>query len=269
MNATARPPANTVLRAAMSPISTDSVMRSTLGAGSRYASNMEQFKLELDAELARVLNQRAHELHSTPDVLVSSLLTHWLRIAHEEETLGSDETVQDRISRIAEHYVDESRKILEDDPDLGLDVADPPSSAIDATLQEQAPPRDSSEEGTPDRMSEAAMRQAFAEIAENYEEISREVLGDDPPLSADLFPGHLFIAYRFSIPEKPQSENWTSTLMERIERILARRPKKRLAETSQPTMHMWLPMGERIDGPTLLVVEPDPVRSRLSAATDQ
>ena len=90
---------------------------------------MEQLKLELDAELARFLNKRAHELRRTPDVLVSSLLTHWLRIAHEKEPLGSDEGVQDRMAKIAEHYADESREMLEDHPDLGLDAADPPQGA--------------------------------------------------------------------------------------------------------------------------------------------
>ena len=243
--------------------------RSAVGVGSRYASSMEQLRLELDAELARVLSKRAHELRSTPDVLVSSLLTHWLLIAHEKETLGADETVQDRIARIAEHYVDESREILEDDPDLALDAADPPPESVGTALHEQTLPQGSGDEELVARMSEAAMRQAFAEIAENYEEISREVLGDDPPLSADLFPGHHFVAYRISIPEKPQSANWTSALMERIERILTSRPKKRRPEPGQPTLRMWLPKGERIDGPTLLFVEPDPVRSRLSAAADQ
>ncbi|MCY3894358.1 MAG: hypothetical protein OXF65_13820 [Acidimicrobiaceae bacterium] len=226
---------------------------------------MEQLKLELDAELARFLNKRAHELRSTPDVLVSSLLTHWLRIAHEKEALGSDETLQDRMARIAEHYVDESRDILEDDSDLGLDAADPSSGAGGATVQEPALPRGSGDEELA-RMSEAEIRRAFAEIAENYEEISREVFGDEPPLSAGSFPGQLFIAYRVAVPEKPQSAHWTSAL---IERILALRPKKRSPEPSQPTLHLWLSKEERIDGPTLLFVEPDPVRSELSAAADQ
>lgn len=227
---------------------------------------MEQLKLELDAELARFLNKRAHELRSTPDVLVSSLLTHWLRIAHEKEPLGSDETVQDRMAKIAEHYADESREILEDDPDLGLDVADPPQGAAGATAQEQALPGGSGDEETSAQMSDAEIRQAFAEIAENYEEISREAFGDQPPLSAESFPGQLFIAYRVSVPEKPQSAHWTSAL---IERILALRPKKRSPEPSQPTLHLWLSKEERIDGPTLLFVEPDPVGSELSAAADQ
>ena len=139
---------------------------------------MEQLKLELDAELARFLNKRAHELHSTPDILVSSLLTHWLRIAHEKEPLGSDETVQDRMARIAAYYADESREMLEDDPDLGLDVADPPLGAAGATAQEQALPRSLGDEEPSAPMSDAEIRQAFAEIAENYEEISREVFGD-------------------------------------------------------------------------------------------
>ncbi len=138
---------------------------------------MEQLKLELDAELARFLNKRAHELRSTPDVLVSSLLTHWPRIAHEKEPLGSDETVQDRMAKIADHYVDESRDILEDDSDLGLDAADASSGAGGATVQESALQRGSGDEELA-RMSEAEIRQAFAEIAENYEEISREVFGD-------------------------------------------------------------------------------------------
>jgi len=227
---------------------------------------MEQLKLELDAELARFLNKRAHELRSTPDVLVSSLLTHWLRIAHEKEALGSDETVQDRLAKIAEHYVVESRDILGDDSDLGLDAADPSPGASGATVQKPAQPRGSGDEEPVAQLSEAEIRQAFAEIAENYEEISREVFGDEPPLSADSLPGQLFIAYRVSVPEKPQSAHWTSAL---IERILALRPKKRSPEPSQPTLHLWLPKEERIDGPTLLFVEPDPVRSKLSAAADQ
>ena len=66
----------------------------------------------------------------------------------------------------------------------------PPPGAAGATLQRQALPHGSSDEEPAAPMSEAAMRQAFAEIAENYEEISREVLGDDPALSADLFPEH-------------------------------------------------------------------------------
>ncbi|MDE0133532.1 MAG: hypothetical protein OXM54_01715 [Acidimicrobiaceae bacterium] len=230
---------------------------------------MEQLKLELDAELARFLNKRAHELRSTPDVLVSSLLTHWLRIAHEQEPLGSDETVQDRMAKIAEHYADESRGTLEDDPDLGLDAANPSPGAAEATVQEQALPRGSGDEEPTAQMSDAEIRQAFAEIAENYEEISREVFGDEPPLSADLLPERFFVAYRVAIPEKPQSANWTSALMERIERILMLRLKKRPTEPSPNTLQIWLPRDARIDGPTLLFVEPDPVRSELSTAADQ
>ncbi len=138
---------------------------------------MEQLKLELDAELARFLSKRAHELRSTPDVLVSSLLTHWLRIAHEKEPLGSDETVQDRMAKIAEHYVDESRDILEDDSDLGLDAADPRQGAGGGTIAKQVPARSSDVQQPSAQMGEAAIRQAFAEIAENYEEISREIFG--------------------------------------------------------------------------------------------
>ena len=230
---------------------------------------MEQLKLELDAELARFLSERAQELRSTPDVLVASLLTHWHRIAHDKEPLGSDETVQDRMAKVAEHYVDESREMLDDDPGLSLDVTTPPPGAVGAAIQEQAPSRGSGDGEPAAQMSEAEIRQAFAEIAENYEEISREVFGVEPPLSAGPAPEHHLVAYRFSIPEKPQSANWTTAMIKSIESILTLRTKKRPPELSQLILHMRLPEGEQIDGPTLLFVEPDPVRSRLSAAADQ
>lgn len=201
-------------------------------------------------------------------MLVSSLLTHWLRLAHETEQLGADESVQDRMARIAEHYVGESRELLEDDPDLRLDVADPPG-AVGATSRDQAAAHGTDVEGPTAGLSKADIEQAFAEIAEHYEEISREVFGDEPPLSVGDLTEHHLIAYRFAIPEKPRSSNWTSTLFKHIERILTMRPKKPLPDSHYLTLHVRLPAGERIDGPALLYVEPDPVRSELSTVADQ
>ncbi len=229
---------------------------------------MEQIKLVLDAEQSRFLEERARRLRSTPDALVSSLLTHLARLACETAELGPHETVQDRMALIAEHYVDESREMLEDDPDLCLDVDDLPEAAGPA-LWDETLPRGSGAEEPPAQMSEADIEQAFAEIAEHYEEISREVFGEEPALSADLLPAAHFVAYGFPFPEKPQGTNWASALIERIEHILALRPQNRRPELHHLTMHLWLPTGEQINGPTILYVEPDPARSRLTAAADQ
>ena len=229
---------------------------------------MEQIKLMLDAEQSRFLKERARRLHSTPDALVSSLLTHLARLAYETAELGPHETVQDRMALIAEHYVGESREMLEDDPDLCLDVDDAPEAA-GPTLQEETLFSGSGAEEPTAQMSEADIEQAFAEIAEHYEEISREVFGDEPALSADLLPAPHFFAYGLPFPEKPQGTNWTSALIERIEHLLAPRPQNRRPELHHLTMHLWLPTGEQINGPTILYVEPDPARSRLTAAADQ
>lgn len=137
------------------------------------------------------------------------MLTRWLRLADGTAELGSDETVQDRMAVIAEHYVKESREFLEDDPDLCLDVADPPPAASGRS-QEQALPRGADDAPPPVAMSNAEIEQAFAEIAEHYEEISREVFGDEPALSAGALPERRMPA-RAASPARAGSPGWPPT----------------------------------------------------------
>lgn len=226
---------------------------------------MEPLKLVLDTEQAQFLNKRASELRSTPDELVLSLVRFWVHHAGGYEPLGEGESVQDRMALIADHYADESRELLEDDPDLCLDVTDQTEFA-GATFRAQDLPRGTDDEEPHSEMSEADVEQAFAEIAEHYEQISREVFGEEPALSVDALPDRNLIACRFTVLEEPQRTNWASAL---LERILAVWRWKRPTEVDYPILHLRLPAGEQIDRPTILYVEPDPARSRLFTAADQ
>ena len=238
--------------------------RAVLAAGAGYALGMERLELALDAEQARFLAERASELRSTPDELVSSLLVYWLSLAREAEPLREEETVQDRLAVIAERYAAASRELFADDPDLCLDVAD--AADADDRSPEAAPGAEADAAPT-DPLSEADVQQAFAEIAEHYAEISREVFGDEPALSAGLISGRHRYAYGVPIPDKPRSEGWLSALIDSVERRRMQRPKRSTAP-SHYIFHVWLPADEPIDGPALLYVEPEFSRREPPVAAD-
>ena len=216
--------------------------RSALEVGSRYASGMEQLKLVLDAEQARYLNERATELHRTPDELVSSLLTYWLHHAHKPQPLGENESVQDRFARIAEQYVDKSRELFEDDPDLRLDI-DVPSGDDDSP---PAAKRRSDVDVAPtEGMTEEDVQRAFAEIAEHYTEICREVFGEDPVLSGGVVSERHLYAYGLPIREESRSAGWLSALATRIEQLLSMRPKSSSTQRIHPQTCSWWPTHGR------------------------
>lgn len=153
---------------------------------------MEHLSLRLDAEQARFLNERASRLRSTPDALISSMLTALARLAAEADELGPDETVEDRMAAIAEHYASDGRDPLEDDPDLCLDVAG--TLSLTGDMPRKQPRRSADNTEPPAEMSNAEIEQAFGEIADHYEEIISEVFGDKPPLSVGALPGPRMVA---------------------------------------------------------------------------
>ena len=213
---------------------------------------MAHLKIVLSAELARVLNQRATRLHRTPDELVSALLTYWLVHARELQPLRKNESVQDRFAMIAERYVEISRELLEDDPDLGLDVTIP--SGDDECSHASERRRETSTAST-DEMTEQDIQRVFADIAEHYTEICREALGDDPVLSGGHDTGRYLYAYDLPIQEKSRGAGWPA-LAARINQLLQLDPE-RPDTLSHRVIHVRVPAGESIDGPTLLYVDPE------------
>ena len=77
---------------------------------------------------------------------------------------------------------------------------------------------------------------------------------------------HLY-AYGLPIREESRSAGWLSALATRIEQLLSMRPK-RPTTPSHCVIHVWLPTGESIDGPTVLYVDPELERLRLPAVAD-
>ena len=104
-------------------------------------------------------------------------------------------------------------------------------------------------------MSETEVQRAFGKLADRYEEISREVFGGQPPLSADLPDRHIYavgIPISGRAPAKPTGchqllREWNGFLDLGAVRFDLR---------SDYIVHMQVPAGEQIVGPALVYLRP-------------
>ena len=131
--------------------------------------------MTLSSEQALFLHERAAALHSTPSELISVLLDAVLMVVGQ----GDQRSVQERFVELADHYGEISKDLFVDDPDLCLDVVEG-TGGEDAPSIAESDAGDEPAEVSAPAMSETEVQRAFGKLADRYEEISREVFGDQP-----------------------------------------------------------------------------------------
>ena len=210
---------------------------------------MERVKVALSSEQALFLHERAAALNSTPDELISALLDAVLMVVGQ----GDEQSVQERFVELADHYGEISKDLFVDDPDLCLDAVEGPGGEDAPSIAESDAGDEPAEVSAPE-MSETEVQRAFGKLADRYEEISREVFGGQPPLSADLPDRHIY-AVGIPISGEPGKADRLPSAVAKMERFLDL-GAVRFDLRSDYIVHMQVPAGEQIVGPALVYLRP-------------